>query len=216
MSAHAEAEAEALRANRKSALDIPQRYGMNHQTMDPQRPNNKSPIPDAIKQAVKRDFVLGKGAIRELAKAYSLSKQTISAWIDTEKWTITKAAFSAHDDLIEAKKQIEHLDKLILTEKDSESVYRLVKSKESLLNIVWTLTGIARRPIGKLEKPKSNELFRRLEQAARNQEELEKSKVIEPEPSCGHDTTTGSMPANCGVAETTQDQNKALNIEDSK
>ena len=172
-------------------------------------------VPLDTKIKIRRDFILGKGTKTSLGKTYGVCPKSIQAWSDSENWTAARALFADNDDLMVAKQQLVELDAQISKEKHAEAKLQLVKCKQAIMEIFMTLAGLPRRPIGKLEKPKSNLLFERIEAAAKRQDQentLVREQVINL--ACGPDTTTGSVASNCGVEQKPQDEEKPVNIED--
>lgn len=144
-------------------------------------PGTKQLVPIEIRNSVRRDFVLGKGSITSLSKTYKVARQTISAWIEYERWKELQELFASEDELLVCKKQLVNLNKLIESESEAEPLLQLWKCKQAAFEIFATIAGLPRRPIGKLEKPKDNRLIERLEQAARAQQESD--IVAESKPS---------------------------------
>jgi hypothetical protein len=153
----------------------------------------------ATKQAICRDYALGKGSIRSLAKTYHVSKETICAWIAAEKWGDVRDMFARNDDLIVAKRQIVILDGFIEQESEPEAMMYWVRCKTSLFEILATIAGLPRRPIGKLEKPKRVELDALLNAASENVPrgtiEVE-NNALSPNPPETKPATTHETPAN--------------------
>ena len=144
---------------------------------------SSSRIPLATKQDVRRDFVLGKGSIRTLAKRYKVANGTIQKWADGEKWTLLRDSFASQDELIECKRQSIQLNTAIAAAgHDAKKLLMLCKAKQIVMDIIFRLTLFPRCPVAKLEKPKSNELLRRIEESAERRAREDKRTSREPIP----------------------------------
>lgn len=136
-------------------------------------PAIKQAISSEIRNSVRRDFILGKGSISSLARNYKVTRQTISSWMNSEKWEDMQSIFASEDELFVLKSQLTSLNSLIRDENDSESLLQLFKCKQAAFEMFARIAGLPRAPIGKLEKPKNTQLIDRLEAAARAQTEQE-------------------------------------------
>jgi hypothetical protein len=148
-----------------------------------------SPIALETKQKARTDFVLGRGSLRTIAKRYDLANGTIQGWAESEEWTKARDLFASQDELTECKRQLIQLNAAIeAAGQNAENLHLLLKSKAVVSDIYFRLTQFPRCPIAKPEKPKSNELFRRLELAAKAQEREDRGRVTIVEPAAARNS----------------------------
>lgn len=134
------------------------------------------------KQAVRRDYVMGKGSYASLSKAYNLGNQTIKQWSDSENWRALREMFGAEDEVFVCKKQLMQINNLMAKASDAETLHLLCRSKQVIAELFFCFAGVPRRPVGKLPKEDKRGKLMQLLESAHEKENVPQGTVDAQEP----------------------------------